>query len=144
MVSRTAPQKNHCELSISSHSSPKDLRIPVENFKCSNHWIRGVCRRNKISSRAVTHQTQQDNSSISDKYKKVVDYLAELQQKTAGYSEQFIFNMDETPCYFDMTKNRTMHFKGEKTVEGLDTGHTKIVLHQYFAFQLLGSLYKHL
>ncbi len=33
--------------------------------------------------------------------------------------------MDETPCYFDMASDKTLHFKGDKNVEGVDTGNQK-------------------
>ncbi len=95
------------------------------DFKGSNHWIRGVCRRNKVTSRKVTHVSQQDNSSISDKHWTILKHFQLLRQKCAGLAPQFIFNMDETPSYFDMASSSTLHFKGEKTVDGLDTGHAK-------------------
>ena len=36
-----------------------------------------------------------------------------------------IYNMDETPCYFDMASDQTLHFKGDKNVDGIDTDHRK-------------------
>ena len=33
--------------------------------------------------------------------------------------------MDETPCYVDMVGTSTLHFKGEKNVDGQTTGHDK-------------------
>ena len=33
--------------------------------------------------------------------------------------------MDETPCYLDMASDQTFHFKGDKNVDGIDTGHRK-------------------
>lgn len=45
--------------------------------------------------------------------------------KTSGLKKCDIYNMDETPCYFDMNQDRTLHFKGAKTVDGLDTGSSK-------------------
>lgn len=100
----------------------KNSGSPVTaNFVCSNKWIRCVCRRNKIKSRKITHQSQQDNSSANEIKKKVHNFITYVKQKTANISKQLIFNMGETPCYFDMTHGRTLHFPGEKTVDGLDT-----------------------
>uniref|UniRef100_A0A914VVY5 DDE-1 domain-containing protein n=1 Tax=Plectus sambesii TaxID=2011161 RepID=A0A914VVY5_9BILA len=45
--------------------------------------------------------------------------------KTAEYGANHIYNMDETPCYFDMTRDSTLHFKGSKNVNGCDTGSRK-------------------
>ena len=36
-----------------------------------------------------------------------------------------IYNMDEMPCYFDMASYQTLHFKGDKNVDGIDIGHRK-------------------
>ena len=36
-----------------------------------------------------------------------------------------IYNMDQTPCYFDMASDQTLHFKSYKNVGGIDTGHRK-------------------
>ena len=32
------------------------------------------------------------------------------------------YNMDKTPGYFDMAADQTLHFKGDKNVDGIDTG----------------------
>ena len=37
-----------------------------------------------------------------------------------------IYNMDEMPCCFDMASDQTSHFKGNKYVDGIDTGHRKL------------------
>lgn len=97
----------------------------VENFACSNKWIANFCRRNRISSRKITHQGQEDNVPKGEMYLKVKHFLDEVTIKAAGIPAENIFNMDETPCFFDMANSRTLHFTGEKTVDGLDTGHSK-------------------
>lgn len=97
----------------------------VENFACSNEWIANFCRRNRISSRKITHQGQEDNVPKGEMYLKVKHFLDEVTIKAAGIPAENIFNMDETPCFFDMANSRTLHFTGEKTVDGLDTGHSK-------------------
>ena len=33
--------------------------------------------------------------------------------------------MDKKPCYFDMASDQTLRFKGNKYVDGIDTGHRK-------------------
>lgn len=74
----------------------------VQNFKCSNKWIRNVCKRNNIASRKVTNQSQDDNSTMHDKHVKACNYLENVKIKTAGLLKNQIYNMDETGCYFDM------------------------------------------
>ena len=41
-----------------------------------------------------------------------------------GYD--YIWNMDETPCYFDMPESSTIDTKGVQTVEVKTTGHEKL------------------
>jgi hypothetical protein len=55
----------------------------------------------------------------------VSDFFVQVRQMTAGLASNLIFNMDETPCFYDMTHGRTLHFRGEKAVDGLDSGHCK-------------------
>ena len=41
-------------------------------------------------------------------------------------SPEHIINMDETPCYFDLPCQSTVHAKGEKTVGISTTGYEKM------------------
>ncbi len=102
-----------------------ELNVPVERFPCSKKWVQNFCRRHSIGSRRVTHRGQQDNRADTEIKKVAEHFLESVQQKTAGYSADKVFNMDETPCYFDMASDQTLHFKGDKNVDGTDTGHQK-------------------
>lgn len=100
--------------------------LNIDQLKFSTSWIRGVCKRNKISNRRITHKTQADNCNDLLELKRIVDpYLQNVQYKSRDYDPKNILNMDETPCYFDMLGDSTLHFKGAKSVEGLTTGHSK-------------------
>ena len=35
------------------------------------------------------------------------------------------YNMDETPCYFDMASDQPVHFDCDINVDDIDTGHRK-------------------
>ena len=54
-----------------------------------------------------------------EKYRIVSDFLVISAQSTVGYYLMQIYNMDETPCYFDMASDQAFYFKG------IDTGHRK-------------------
>ena len=95
------------------------------DFMCSDHWIRNICRRHNICSRKVTHVSQQQTKTKAELLEAVNDFFRCAKQKTCSLSPSNIYNMDETPCYFDMCHNRTLHFKGEKAIDGLDSGHSK-------------------
>ena len=59
------------------------------------------------------------------KHQAVIDFLVSSAQSTVGYNLMQICNMHKTPCYFDMASDQTLHFKGDKNVDGIDTGHRK-------------------
>ncbi len=101
----------------------EEMKISASAFPCSDKWIRGFCKRHGIGSRRITHQGQQDSRTLSEKYRLVRDFLASIPDFTTPYSADCIFNMDETPAYFDMASETTLDFRGAKNVEGTDTGH---------------------
>jgi hypothetical protein len=69
--------------------------------------VRGVCRR------VVTHQAQENRfKTKSQKAAALNEFLHSIPERTRGYEADKIFQMDETPIYFDMTKSRTIDFKG--------------------------------
>ena len=61
-----------------------------------------------------------------NKHQVVSDFLVSSARSTVGYNLMQIYNMDKTPCYFDMALDQTLHFKGNKNVNGIDTGHRKL------------------
>ena len=97
----------------------------IVNFVCSNKWTFNICRRHHTGNRRITHQEQQDGRTARKKYQVVSDFLVCSAQGTVGYNLMQIYNMDETPCYFNMASDQTLDFKGDKNVDGIDTGHRK-------------------
>lgn len=116
-------QVNYQRLREKAHEIAKD--IGVNGFACSNKWIFNFCKRNKIGNRRITHRGQQDSRSEAEISEILKTFLIGSEQFTAGYDLNQIYNMDETPCYFDMASDQTLHFKGAKNVDGVDTGHRK-------------------
>lgn len=99
--------------------------VTEADFPISDCWLHSFCRRHRITSRRITHRGQQDNRSAEEIGKVAVEWLRKLQTETAPFSADHIFNMDETPAYFDMSADSTLHFKGDKNVDGLDCGNRK-------------------
>jgi hypothetical protein len=50
--------------------------------------------------------------------------------------------MDEVPCYYDMARDTTLHFKGAKNVDGVDTGYSKQRYTVCLAVSLDGKILK--
>ena len=57
-----------------------------------------------------------------EKHQGISDFLVSSAQSTVGYNLIQIYNMDKTPCYFNMASDQTLHFKGDKNVDDIDTG----------------------
>ena len=55
----------------------------------------------------------------------MLEFFQELKWKTRNLSAEKIINMDETPCYFVMTRNDTLSFKEPKNVDSILTGGRK-------------------
>lgn len=96
-----------------------------QDFKISDKFLFGWSRRHKITSRKITHYGQLDNRDPHETKKLIEEYLIQLKCATAGMTMDRIFNMDETPCYFDMVRDCTLDFVGSKNVVGVDTGFRK-------------------
>ena len=56
---------------------------------------------------------------------RVSDFPINSTQSTIAYNLMQIYYMDNTQCYFDMASDQAPHFKGDKNVDGIDTGHRK-------------------
>ena len=97
----------------------------IVNFVGSNKWIFNFCRRHHIGNRRITHQGQQNGRTAMEKHQVVSDFLVSSAQSMVGYKLMQIYNLDETTCYFDMASDQTLHFKGDKNVDGIDTRHRK-------------------
>jgi hypothetical protein len=108
-------------------SSDFKSTIPAE-FKVSDKYIYGWARRHNITSRRITHHGQVDNRPVVETLAAVESYFLSLRYASATLPTSRIFNMDETPCYVDMSRDSTLHFKGSKNVDGADTGYRK---HRY-------------
>ena len=55
----------------------------------------------------------------------VSEFLAIVKPLYRQYEPRCIINMDETPVYIDMPHRRTIHPKGEKTVDMITSGNEK-------------------
>ena len=87
----------------------------IDDFKVSLRWLRSflkryglvLCRRTKISQK-LPKQTEELLENFN---KFVVNLRMEKCFETGD-----IFNMDETPIWFDMASNFTVNQKGERMV----------------------------
>uniref|UniRef100_A0A914WZJ4 DDE-1 domain-containing protein n=1 Tax=Plectus sambesii TaxID=2011161 RepID=A0A914WZJ4_9BILA len=112
------------------------------DFKVSDKYLFCWTKRNNISSRRITHHGQIDLRTKADVKAVLTEYFKELRQRTAGIPANRVIQMDETPCYFDMTRDSTLSFRGSKNVDGADTGYRKQRYTVCLAISLDGRLLK--
>ena len=76
--------------------------------------------RNNLSFRRVTSVGQKVPSDAPER----CDRFLRKMQSIRGYG--YIWNMDETPCYFYMPESSTIDTKGVQTIKVKATGHEKL------------------
>ncbi|XP_055910699.1 tigger transposable element-derived protein 4-like [Eupeodes corollae] len=83
-------------------------KVGQKNFTCSTAWIQRFQLRHNIVSARVSGECGSVSAGVVDDWPK----------EREGYTDNQIFNIDETRLFYKMTPNRTLKFKGEKCVGG--------------------------
>ena len=87
----------------------------TNQFRMSNRWLYTFMRRERLSLRRRTKVSQKLPQQIEESLKSFHRFITRLRIEK-GYEMCNIFNMDETPVWFDMAGNITVNQIGEKTV----------------------------
>jgi len=83
-------------------------------FNASNGWLEGFLKRNRITNRKRTHIIQKLKSDYG---KNVLNYFKQIDEIQLKYGENIIYvNFDETPITYDLCKDKTLHYQGEKEI----------------------------
>ena len=96
----------------------------VRNFKTSHRWLVAFLKRYRLALRRRTRISQKLPSQTQELLEKFQQFIINLRLEKS-YTLENIFNMDETPVWFDMAGNFTINPKGEKTVHICATGNEK-------------------
>ena len=96
----------------------------AKKFKTSCQWISSFIKRYKLSWRRRTKIFQKLPSQTEETLAKFHQFINNLRTRKS-FDLCNIFNMDETPVWFDMAGNFTIDQKGEKTVQICSTGNDK-------------------
>ena len=93
----------------------------TEDFKASFRWLSSFMKRCKLSLRRRTKISQKLPEQTKESLERFQQFVTHLRIKKS-YEYRYIFNMDETPVWFDMSGNFTINTKGDKTVHirGMD------------------------
>ena len=99
---------------------PKLYPMPCASLKASKVWLQRMLLRNNLSFRRVTSVGQKVPSDAPER----CDQFLRKMQSIRGYD--YIWNMDDTPCYSGMPELSTIDAKGIQTVKVKTTGHEKL------------------
>lgn len=87
----------------------------TNDFKLSPRWLYAFMKRQRLSLRRRTKIAQKLPQQTQELLEKFRQFVARLRIKNS-YEMCHIFNMDETPVWFDMAGNFSVNPVGEKTV----------------------------
>lgn len=87
----------------------------IKDFKASRGWIVRMFERNNLSVRRRTSVCQKLPSAYEDKLVQFQRYVIRMRHQN-NYLMSQIGNADQTPVYFEMPYDTTVHKKGEKQV----------------------------
>ena len=96
----------------------------INNFRMSNRWLYAFMKRRNLSLRRRTKIGQKLPKQTEELLENFHQFVFRLRIEKS-YEMCNIFNMDETPVWFDMAGNFTVNQTGEKTVHIRGTGNDK-------------------
>ncbi|CAB4424047.1 unnamed protein product [Rhizophagus irregularis] len=96
----------------------------ANNFKTSSRWLSSFIKRHKLSWQRRTKIFQKLPNQTEESLAKFHQFVMRLKTEKS-YDLCNIFNIDETPVWFNMAGNFTVDQKGEKTINIRSTGNDK-------------------
>jgi hypothetical protein len=96
----------------------------LTNFKASPGYI-SFCKRYGLTIRTPTHKAQETNKPIEEQTRVILEHLRSINFITPNFDPDCVLNMDETPFYMDINHTRTIEQIGKKSVDVVNTGHSK-------------------
>lgn len=87
--------------------------LEVTGFDASAGWLFRFRQRNGITWQVVSGEEKAADKEGADSWRN--DRFREVAE---SYSEDDIFNADETACFYQLLPDRTMHFKGQQCKGG--------------------------
>ena len=85
------------------------------SFKASRGWYEKWKRRHSVSMRTKTTLAQRLPADLEENIVRFHRFVIAARRR-ADYPLSHIYNMDETPMRFELPSNRTLEFRGSRTV----------------------------
>jgi hypothetical protein len=90
-------------------------------FKATTGWLNAFMKRHNLTRRRRTKISQKLPEQLEEKLEEFYWFIIRLRIRKS-FELCNIFNMDETPVWFDMAGNFTINTKGKKTIHIRGTG----------------------
>lgn len=119
-------QRRDRNLAVSTHDIQMYAKEVIQphspQFKASYGWVQKFMKRNNLTLRAKTSQSQKLPGSYETDVTSFREFIGRNRRRQ---DPSYIMNMDETPLYFDNVPNRTVEQVGAKSVKVRTTGGEK-------------------
>lgn len=94
------------------------LKLGADFFKASKHWLRSFQNIHRIASRKITKvRTRKEIQNESNQIDIVNEFRVRALKTFANYSDDQIFNTDQSGYQYEMHSTRTLSDVGEKNTE---------------------------
>ena len=91
----------------------------VTKFKASYNWLSNLKQKEKIVSRKITKFVSNKSfSSSKEEIKLAEDFIKESKLVLENYTNESVFNTDQSGFNLEIHSGRTLNIKGEKSVYG--------------------------
>lgn len=128
-------EKQDLQLAVSTEMLKQHARVVISQvntaFKASDGWVQKFMRRHNLVLRARTSMAQKLPGDLEYKVVAFRDEMRSIRTRT-DIDYRLLWNMDETPVYFDIVPGKTIEVRGKKTVKvrttGLEKRHLTVVL----------------
>lgn len=126
-----------------------EFQDPSFKFKASASWVTKFKRRHKVSSRKITRLvSKREVKSDEEIAVAAKNFQNEIQQLIPKFDPKYIFNTDQCGFQYELLSQRTLTFKGAKSVFGFSQSPTNLATHSYtvqyvinFEGEVLGNVF---
>ena len=112
-------------LSLFSAVKENDVQeVTGENFNASNGWFERYKTRSKIHNVRITGEAASADKDAAVKYPNILKKIID----EGGYSDQQIFNVDETGLFWKRMPSKTFLARKEKSMSGFKVAKDRLTL----------------
>lgn len=87
------------------------------SFEASDSWVKFFKRKHRIRQRKITkYISRRDVATLEETVESAQRFQTQTRQIIPKFDLDFVINTDQTGCNYQTTYNRSLEFKGTKTV----------------------------